>query len=208
MMAYYSISILAEGEGWGEIVPFLAFVAIAVISSIVKGMKEKADARKAQEADGRHSMRMKKDDDTHSMQMKNAKDEELPWQTIESPKPPKIKLSRGRPSQPADRDGLFAQLQQSQPVQGIGAAMAELTPIAPLKPEPKPAVRRPQPVVRKRKQSGNRIGLLKQQPDPILESSLSESDSHIHIRVAMSASMAKKGIILQEILSQPIALRE
>ena len=71
MMAYHSISILAEGEGWGEIVPFLAFVAIAVISSIVKGMKEKSDARKAQEADGRHSMRMQEDDDTHSMRMKN-----------------------------------------------------------------------------------------------------------------------------------------
>jgi hypothetical protein len=207
MMAYHSISILAEDEGWGEIVPFLAFVAIAVISSIVKGMKEKSDARKAQEADGVHPMQMQEDDGMHSMQMKNAEDEELPWQAIESPKPPKIKLSRGRPSQPADRDGLFAQLQQSQPVQGIGAAMAELTPIAPLKPEPKPAVRRPQPVVRKRDQSDHRR-LLKQQPDPILESSLSESDSHIHIRVAMSASMAKKGIILQEILSQPIALRE
>lgn len=207
MMAYHSISILAEGEGWGEIVPFLAFVAIAVISSIVKGMKEKSDARKAQEDDGRHSMRMQEDDDTHSMRMKNAKDEELPWEPIESPKPPKIKLSRGRPSRPTERDDLFAQLQQSQPVEKYAPAMAEPRPVAPLKPEPKPAVRRPQPVVRKRNQSDHRR-LLKQQPDPILESSLSKSDSHIHIRVAMSASMAKKGIILQEILSQPIALRE
>jgi hypothetical protein len=203
MMAYHSILILAEDKGWVEVVPFLALVGIAVISSIVKGLKEKSDTRKAQEADGRHSMQTQDDDGMQSMQMKNAKDEELPWQPIESPKPPKIKLSRGRPSQPADRDGLFAQLQQSQPVQGIGAAMAELTPIAPPKPEPKPVVRRPQPVVRKRSRT-----LLQQQPDPILESSLSESDSHIHIRVEMSESMAKKGIILQEILSQPIALRE
>jgi hypothetical protein len=197
MIADHSILILAEDGGWIEFAGIIGFVALSVIASVVKSLREKADERKAQEAK-----------DTQPLQMKKAaKTDESPWQPIESPKPPKIKLSRGRPSQPTDRDGLFAQLQQSQPVQGIGAAMAELTPIAPLKPEPKPAVRRPQPVVRKRGQSGSRT-LLKQQPDPILESSLSESDSHIHIRVAMSASMAKKGIILQEILSQPIALRE
>jgi hypothetical protein len=207
MMAYHSILILAEEETWFEVLGFVALIGFSVVASIVKSLKEKSEERKAQEAKDTQPLRMKEDDHTHSMQMKNAKDEELPWQRVESPKPPKIKPSRGRTSQPADRDGLFAQLQQSQPVQGIGAAMAELTP-APLKPEPKPAVRRPQPVVRKRNQSGNRLGLLKQQPDPILESSLSESDSHIHIRVAMSPSMAKKGIILQEILSQPIALRE
>ena len=196
MIADHSILILAEDGGWFEVLGFVALVAFSVIASIVKSLKEKADERRAQEAK-----------DRQPLQMKEAKKEESPWQRVESPKPPKIKPSRGRPSRPTERDDLFAQLQQSQPVEKYAPAMAELRPVAPPKPEPKPTVRRPQPVVRKRNQSDHRR-LLKQQPDPILESSLSESDSHIHIRVAMSASMAKKGIILQEILSQPIALRE
>lgn len=192
MIADHTILMLAEDGGWIEFAGFIAFVALSVIASVVKSLKEKADERKAQEAK-----------DRQPLQMKKAKKEESPWQRVESPKPPKVKPSRGRTSQPADRDGLFAQLQQSQPVDGIAPAMARLTPTPPPKPEPKPAVRRRPPAIRKAARPA-----LQQQPDPILESSLSQSDSHIHIRVAMSASMAKKGMILHEILSQPVALRE
>jgi hypothetical protein len=192
MIADHSILILAEEGGWIEYAGFIGLIAFSVIASVVKSLKEKAGERKAQEAKG-----------TQPLQMKKAEKEESPWQRVDSPKPPKVKPSRGRTSQPADRDGLFAQLQQSQPVDGIAPAMARLTPTAPPKPEPKPAVRRRPPAVRKSARPA-----LQQQPDPILESSLSESDSHIHIRVAMSASMAKKGMILNEILSQPVALRE
>ena len=196
MIADHSILILAEDGGWIEYAGFIGLIAFSVIASVVKSLREKAGERKAQEAKG-----------TQPLQMKKAEKQESLWQKVESPKPPKVKPSRGRTSQPADRDGMFAQLQQSQPVDGIAPAMARLTPTAPPKPEPKPAVRRPQPGVRKPKRSSGYTPL-QQQPDPILESSLSESDSHIHIRVSMSASMAKKGIILQEILSQPVALRE
>ena len=117
MIADHSILILAEDGGWIEYAGFIGLIAFSVIASVVKSLRETAGERKAQEAKG-----------TQPLQMKKAEKLESPWQKVESPKPPKAKLSRGRPSQPADRDGLFAQLQQSQPVDGIAPAMARLTP--------------------------------------------------------------------------------